>query len=321
MPRDPVSMPASLLSPVQKTFARSVSCAGLGAHGGESVNLTLHPAPADTGIIFERTDLQGPAAIIPALWDKVQITPLCTRIVNAHGTEIRTIEHLIAALYASGIDNARITLDAGEVPLMDGASGFFMGLIAEAGVASCNAPRRFLKIIKPVEVRQGEAFARIEPASTPVFHITVAYPQHKIGPQSHVFDFEDQDFTEELATARTFGFESDIEALRRKGLTLGCSLDNAILIGSTGQIVNPEGYRFENELARHKLLDAIGDMALAGSVILGRFTGNRSGHAMNNDLLRALFADKATFVEVQSTPATSAKSPRAAAENEATFAG
>jgi UDP-3-O-[3-hydroxymyristoyl] N-acetylglucosamine deacetylase len=314
MPRDPILMPISLLSPMQKTFARPVSCSGLGAHGGESVNLTLHPAAADTGIVFERTDLEAPANVIPALWDKVQITPLCTRIVNSHGTEIRTIEHLIAALYASGIDNARITLDAGEVPLMDGASGFFMGLIAEAGVAVSNTPRRFLKITKPVEVRQGEAFARLEPAATPVFDITVAYPQHKVGPQNHVFDFEEQDFADELASARTFGFESDIEALRRKGLTLGCSLDNAILIGSTGEIVNPEGYRFENELARHKLLDAVGDVALAGAVILGRFTGSRSGHAMNNDLLRALFADKSAFMEVHAaakTPSASAKSEEA----------
>ncbi|HVY13574.1 MAG TPA: UDP-3-O-acyl-N-acetylglucosamine deacetylase, partial [Alphaproteobacteria bacterium] len=258
MPRDFPPLPTSLLTQTQRTLAQSVSCAGTGAHGGQKVTLTLHPAAPDSGIVFERLDAQG-NNVIPALWNYVQVTPLCTQIVNAQGLEIRTIEHLMAALYATGIDNARITLDGAEVPLMDGGSAYFLNLIEEAGVVCSRAPRQFLKITKPVEVRQGEAFARFEPANTSLFDVSVAYPQHKVGEQRFVFDFEEQDFAEEVAAARTFGFESDIEALRQKGLTLGCSLDNAILIGRDGNIVNRGGYRFANELARHKLLDAVGD--------------------------------------------------------------
>jgi UDP-3-O-[3-hydroxymyristoyl] N-acetylglucosamine deacetylase len=187
---------------------------------------------------------------------------------------------------------------------MDGCSAFYMNLLDEAGVTTCKTPRRFLKITRPIEVRQGEAFARLEPAESASFDLTVAYTQHKVGPQRCFFDFAENDFTEELSAARTFGFEPDIEALRKKGLTLGCSLDNAILIDAEGRVVNPEGYRFDNELARHKLLDAIGDLSLAGAVILGRFSGNRSGHAMNNALLRALFADTSAFVEVRAAAGT-----------------
>ncbi|MBI3418537.1 MAG: UDP-3-O-[3-hydroxymyristoyl] N-acetylglucosamine deacetylase [Proteobacteria bacterium] len=281
MPRDFEPLPASLLSHAQKTLARAVSCSGSGTHGGQYVSLVLQPAPADSGIVFERSDLSR-HNLIPALWNLVQVTPLCTQIVNAQGAEVRTIEHIMAALYASGIDNARIVLDGPEVPLMDGASAFFMNLIEEAGIRSVKAPRRFLKITRPIEVRRGDAFARLEPASTASFHITIAYPQHQVGEQSFAFDFGEQDFAEEVAGARTFGFEPDIEALRRKGLTLGCTMDNAILINAQGQVANPEGYRFPNELARHKLLDAIGDLSLAGAVVLGRFTGNRSGHALND---------------------------------------
>lgn len=298
MPRDFEPSPSSLLSHAQKTLAQPASCSGTGTHGGQHVTLTLYPAPTDTGIVFERSDLPA-HNVIPALWDKVQVTPLCTQIVNGHGAEVRTIEHLMAALYASGIDNACVVLDGPEVPLMDGASGFFMALINDAGTVSAKAPRRFLKITRAIEVCRGEAFARLEPAATPSFDITVAFPQHKVGKQSFAFDFGEQDFAEEVAGARTFGFETDIEALRRKGLTLGCSLENAILIDAAGHIANPHGYRFENELARHKLLDAIGDLSLAGAVILGRFVGNRSGHALNNALLQALFADKSAYMEMQ----------------------
>ncbi len=290
--------PNPLLSPAQKTLAQSVSCTGFGAHGGKQVTMTLHPASAGSGIVFERTDLSPWYNTLPARWDYVRVTPLCTQLVNEAGVEVRTIEHVMAALYASGIDNAHIALNGDEVPLMDGAAAFFMDLFEEAGVEALCAPRRFLKVSQALDVREGAAFARLEPAASPAFQITVAYPQHGIAPQSHGFDFGAQNFRDELAACRTFGFEPEIHALREKSLTLGCDLDNAILVSGEGAVMNPEGLRYPNELARHKLLDAIGDLSLAGGVILGRFSGNRSGHAMNNALLCKLFATRDAVQEM-----------------------
>jgi UDP-3-O-[3-hydroxymyristoyl] N-acetylglucosamine deacetylase len=299
VPRDIQPLSTSLLSATQKTFAQSVSCTGMGTHGGAHVTMTLHPAAPNSGIVFERTDVAN--GTVAAHWSNVQVTPLCTQIINAAGVEVRTIEHIMSALYANGIDNARIELNGAEVPLMDGGSAYFMDLIDEAGAVSVDAARRFIKITKAIEVREGEAFARFEPGDTSYFDITVAFPQHHVGEQRFAFDFEEQDFAEEVSAARTFGFEVDIEGLRKKGLTLGCNLENAILIGRDGAPINRGGYRFPNELARHKLLDAIGDLSLAGAVILGRFTGNRSGHTLNNKLLRALFADKTAYVEIEAS--------------------
>jgi UDP-3-O-[3-hydroxymyristoyl] N-acetylglucosamine deacetylase len=285
-----------VLSPVQKTLARSITCIGEGVHNGRKVVMEINPAPAGHGILFERTDVK---ARIPAKWDRVRVTPLCTQIINDDGIEVRTIEHIMAALYASGIDNAHIALDGPEVPIMDGSSLTFLGLIREAGIANSETPRRFIRIMKPVEARQGAAYARLTPGDSPVFHVTVAYPQHNVGEQSCHFDFEDGDFTADIASARTFGFKTDLEYLHANGLALGGNFSNAILIDSQGKPVNPGGYRAENELARHKLLDAVGDLALAGGVILGRMDSNRSGHALNNALLRALFADATAFMWVE----------------------
>jgi UDP-3-O-[3-hydroxymyristoyl] N-acetylglucosamine deacetylase len=265
----------------------------MGVHNGKNVTLTLSPAPAHHGIVFERLDVSEHNSV-PALWNHVQVTPLCTQIINAHGVVVRTIEHLMAALYASGIDNARIRLTGDEVPILDGSSTAFLKLIREAGSAPLSAPRRFLKIKKQVEVRDRQSFARFTPASTPSFAITVAYPQHQVLPQSHAFDFETGDFERDVASARTFGFKRDIEALRAHGLTLGGSLDNALLLDE-GKVLNQEGTRFDNELARHKLLDAMGDLSLAGAVLRGHFEGHLSGHTLNNALLKALFHDTSAW--------------------------
>lgn len=287
-----VLMPESvpLLSSQQKTLAHSVSCQGAGVHGGQVVTLTIHPAAADHGVVFERLDKAGGCSKIAALWDNVQITPLRTQIINGAGVEACTIEHLMAAFYASGIDNALVCLSGAEVPIMDGGSAAFLRLLAKAGTVLLPEKRRFLKILQPVEVRQGSAFARFVPSPSPQFAIQVAYPDYGVAEQGYQFDFERDDFSEDVAAARTFGFQRDIDALRAKGLTLGGSLDNALLINAAGQPVNPGGYYFTNELARHKLLDAIGDIALGGAAIIGRFEGYLSGHALNNALLKALFA-------------------------------
>ncbi len=312
MPRDNTAPTPAMMSATQKTLSRAVSCAGEGVHTSQMVTLTLHPAPAGHGIVFERTDVAAPNNQIRALWDNVHVSPLCTQIRNASGTEVRTIEHLMAALYSSGIDNVLVTLDGAEVPILDGSAQPFFDMIAQAGVTSLGNPRRFIKILKKVEVSHKDATASLEPADAPSFAISVAYPQHKIGEQQHALDFDDASFSE-IASARTFGFETELEYLRTKGLTLGGSLENAILINRDGGVVNPEGYRYENELARHKLLDAIGDLSLAGVVIIGHFNGNRSGHALNNALLHAVFADATAWIEIDDVESTPLNLPAALA--------
>lgn len=293
-----------VLSAVQKTLAQPITCEGEGVHNGKSVRMTINPAAAGSGIVFERTDVKDKNNKVPALWDGVRITPLCTQILNADGVEVRTIEHLMAALFASGVDNAHITISGAEVPIMDGSSLPFLHLIATVGVVDCTvnnaaAAREFIKIIKPIEVKHGDAVARLSPAPSPRFSVTVAYPQHNVEKQSCHFDFEDGHFIKDIASARTFGFKTDLEYLHAKGLALGGTFSNAILINEQGKIMNPGGYRFPNELARHKLLDAVGDLALAGGIILGHMESSRSGHTLNNALLRALFADPSAYTKIE----------------------
>lgn len=293
-------LPSPVLSGTQKTLAAPLSCEGEGVHNGKSVRISIQPAPANYGIQFERTDVKDKTNIVSAIWSGVRVTPLCTQILNADGVEVRTIEHLMAALFASGIDNAHITINGAEMPIMDGSSLPFLHMIASVGIVDCGAaPREFIKIIKPIEAKHGDAYARLLPAATPRFSVTVAYPQHNVGEQQAYFDFEDGNFIKDIASARTFGFKTDLEYLHAKGLALGGNFSNAILINAEGKIMNPGGYRSPNELARHKLLDAVGDVALAGGIILGHMESNRSGHTLNNALLRALFADPSAYTKVE----------------------
>lgn len=303
LPYDAAAKISSVLSPVlcplQKTLARSVSFDGEGVHNGEHVTMTLHPAEANSGIVFERLDVKGRDSRIQARWDNVRVTPLCTQVLNRDGIEARTIEHILAALFALGISNARIALTGAEVPIMDGSSLPFLGQIRAAGTVDCEASRLFLEILRPVEVRHGNAWARMLPSSTPRFTVKVEYPQHNVGEQEASIDFSEDDFADGIAAARTFGFRSDLEYLHANGLALGGNFSNAILISEKGTIVNPGGWRMVDELARHKLLDAVGDFALANAVILGHIESSRSGHALNNSLLRALYADESAFMRRQ----------------------
>jgi UDP-3-O-[3-hydroxymyristoyl] N-acetylglucosamine deacetylase len=289
-------MTAPVLSPWQKTLSTSITCEGEGVHNGKPVRMTIHPAAADTGIVFERMDIAGPHNTVPAIWDHVRISPLCTQIINAQGTEVRTIEHLMAALYTSGITNAHIAINGPEVPIMDGSSLPFLQLIAQAGVKDLEAPRMFLEIIRPVTLSQGDTWVTLSPSRTPRYTVSVEYPQHNVGEQSFSLDLAEETFSETVSNARTFGFRSELEYLHANGLALGGNFGNAILINEKGGIVNPGGWRCPNELARHKLLDAVGDFALAGAVILGHMESSRAGHAINNKLLRALFADESAFI-------------------------
>ncbi|GIL39789.1 UDP-3-O-acyl-N-acetylglucosamine deacetylase [Roseiterribacter gracilis] len=283
----------------QITLKSAIDCSGVGLHSGARVRLELHPAPADAGIRFIRTDLAGEAAILPARWDAVVDTKLCTVLGNQAGTTIGTIEHLMAALAGLGIDNAEIRLDGPEVPIMDGSSEAFVFLLECAGTVEQDAPKRAIEVLQRISVGDDKAGASIMPAATASFEFTIDFRSAAIGRQERIYRPAPGAFKRELSRARTFGFVEEVDQLRRIGLARGASLDNAVGI-SGDKVLNIGGLRYADEFVRHKLLDAIGDLALAGMPLLGRFHGHRAGHAVNNQLLRALLAkpDAWTVVEL-----------------------
>jgi UDP-3-O-[3-hydroxymyristoyl] N-acetylglucosamine deacetylase len=274
----------------QRTLRGMVECSGIGVHSGEAVTLKILPAPENTGIVFVRTDLKNGARHIPARWDHVVDTRLCTVIGNKAGSRVATIEHLMAALHACGIDNATIEIDHAEVPVMDGSSDPFIFLIEMAGTVEQNAVRRTIEILSPIEVAQDGKLARLSPAIESRFSFEIDFDQAPIRRQRYNFTLSPESFKNEISRARTFGFFEEVDALQKQGLARVGSLDNAIVI-KDDRVMNEEGLRYTDEFVRHKLLDAVGDLSLAGAVIRGHFEGYCSGHALNNQLLRALFAD------------------------------
>ncbi|NQV99246.1 MAG: UDP-3-O-acyl-N-acetylglucosamine deacetylase [Rhodospirillales bacterium] len=275
---------------LQRTLKRIVKCDGVGLHSGEPVNLTLKPAPAGTGVVFKRTDVDDDQSIIPARWDCVVDTRLCTVIANEHGVRVGTIEHLMAALAGCGLDNVRVEINGPEVPVMDGSSGPFVFLVECAGVIKQEQPRRVIRVLKSISVGDGDAQATLEPDADFSLNVQVHFEGTAVSRQALSVGMKNGSFCKELARARTFGFLNEVEAMRAAGLGKGGSLDNAIVVDGL-KILNEDGLRFEDEFVRHKMLDAVGDLFLAGGAILGKFAGKRSGHALNNALLRALFAD------------------------------
>ncbi len=272
----------------QRTLKTSINCSGVGLHSGARIAMTLHPADENSGIHFKRTDIAGAGAVIPALWDHVVDTRMCTTIGNRDGVSIGTVEHLMAALAGCGIDNVLIELNGPEVPIMDGSSQPFVFLVECAGVVEQNAPRRIIRILKPVSVNAGEA--TLSPGTHLSLDFEIDFDSAAVSQQSLSIGIVNGSFAKELARARTFGFLHDVEALRAAGLAKGGSLDNAIIV-SGDKILNEGGLRYDDEFVRHKALDALGDLYLAGASIVGRFQGVCSGHATNNALLHALFAD------------------------------
>ena len=280
---------------LQRTLKSSICCSGIGLHSGETVNMTLTPADPNTGVVFRRTDLKNGARDVPARFDAVVDTRLCTTLGNDHGTRVATVEHLMAALAGCGVDNAIIELDSPEVPVMDGSSEPFVFLIECAGVVDQAAPRRAVMVRRPVAVEEGEARAALEPSDSFLISLDIDFASRAIGRQELHLEVSDLSFKREISRARTFGFLHEVEALRAAGLARGGSLDNAVVVDGD-QVLNEDGLRFEDEFVRHKVLDCIGDMALAGAPILGRLRGRRTGHGLNNRLLRALFADRENYV-------------------------
>jgi UDP-3-O-[3-hydroxymyristoyl] N-acetylglucosamine deacetylase len=271
----------------QRTLASAAHCRGIGLHSGHAASMVLRPAAAGTGIVFRRADA---GAEIAAMWSNTVDATLCTVLSNGEGIEIKTIEHLMAALAGCGVDNAIVELDGPEVPAMDGSAAPFVALIERAGTITQDRPRRAIKVLKPVRVNGDGASAELLPDHGFSMSFEIEFDNPVIRRQDMMVSFEAGTFASELSAARTFGLIDDVERLRAAGLARGGSLDNAVVI-SGDRVLNEGGLRFDDEFVRHKLLDAFGDLYLAGGPIIGHFRGARSGHSHTRRLLAALFAD------------------------------
>ncbi|UJF24620.1 UDP-3-O-acyl-N-acetylglucosamine deacetylase [Suttonella sp. R2A3] len=272
----------------QKTIRRPVDGSGIGLHSGNRVDMRLLPAPIDSGIVFRRSDLT-PAVEIPANADLVRDTMLCTALVNADNVRVATIEHLMSALYGLGIDNIIIEVSAPEIPIMDGSAAPFVYLLQQAGIQEQDAAKRFMEILEPIEVRDGDKWARLVPFNGMRFDFTIdfTHPVFRYRNAHIRLDVNTQDYVHEISRARTFGFLQDIEYLHSNGLALGGSLDNAVVVDEF-RVMNERGLRYDDEFARHKLLDAMGDLYLIGAPIRGWYVGYKSGHDLNNKLALAM---------------------------------
>jgi len=279
--------PTSSIS--QCTINNIIHYVGIGLHSGRSVAMNLYPAPPNSGICFVRKDVDPADAVIQASWKNVVDTRLCTVLGNEHGVTIGTVEHLLAAIRSCGVDNLMIEISADEVPILDGSCAPIVDLIKQAGIAPQRVPRFGIWIERRIEVRQGERFAILEPSSVPRVSVEIEFDSAAIGTQCLSVDLIDNVFEDEIAPARTFGFADELAQLRAQGLALGGSTRNAVLIDEH-KVVNEDGLRYEDEFARHKILDCIGDLALAEAPIFGHLYAHKPGHRLNHALLREMFA-------------------------------
>jgi UDP-3-O-[3-hydroxymyristoyl] N-acetylglucosamine deacetylase len=281
----------------QRTLRNSIRATGVGLHTGTKVLMTVRPAAADTGIVFLRTDLPG-SALIPARAENVGETMLGTTI-GSGAARVATVEHLLSAFAGLGIDNAQVDVNAPEVPIMDGSAGPFVFLLQSAGIEEQPVPKRFIRVKKPVRVQDGDKWAQFEPYEgfKVNFEIEFDHPIFKRRVQSATMNFSTTAFLKEISRARTFGFMRDLESMRARNLALGGTLDNAIVLDDAG-VMNEDGLRYEDEFVKHKILDAIGDLYLLGHSLIGEFSGHKSGHGLNNRLLRTLLADPEAWEEV-----------------------
>jgi UDP-3-O-[3-hydroxymyristoyl] N-acetylglucosamine deacetylase len=276
----------------RRTIAKEIRAEGVALHAGQTVHMTLTPAAAGTGIVFRRSDLGG--AEIPALYDRVTETRLGTVIANGKGASVGVVEHLMSAVAGAGIDDLVVTVDGPEPPIFDGDALSYYALMERAGFADKEGSRCAVRVLKRVEVTADGASAALEPASHFQFDFEIVFASPAIGEQKFTWSYSNEGFAKEIAPARTFGFVHELDTLNKMGLARGASLENTLAIEGD-KVLNAALMRFPDEFVRHKILDALGDMALAGAPIVGRFEGRRSGHALNNALLRALFADLANF--------------------------
>lgn len=276
---------------LQHTLKNAISCTGIGLHSGLKVNMTLHPAAPDSGIQFRRTDLAADDCTVRARWDLVTDTTLCTTIGNAAGVKVATVEHLVAALAGCAIDNVMVELNGPEVPIMDGSSAPFVFLIDCAGRVEQPVPRRTIRVLKPVEIIEDNRSAVLLPSDGFSVAFEISFDSAAISTTTGFYDLHNGGFRRDICRARTFGFERDVDQLIELGFARGGSLDNVVVIGRDDEILNEGGLRYGDEFVRHKILDTVGDLYLAGAPLLAHFEGQRSGHQLNNELLRALFSD------------------------------
>jgi UDP-3-O-[3-hydroxymyristoyl] N-acetylglucosamine deacetylase len=287
---------------VQTSLITAAHFSGVALHSGRDVAVSVLPAAANTGIVFERIDLDGPAAtrLVPVCADALVEANLCTRLQNAAGTAVATIEHLMAALAGCGIHNARILIDGPEVPILDGSARPFVAAFIAAGVERLNMPLHALRVLRSIEVREGAAWARLEPAPVLEIAFEIDFPDAAIGRQTKSLVLRNGTFVRELSDSRTFCRQADVDFMRANGLALGGSYENAVVVQGDA-VLSPGGLRHADEPVRHKMLDALGDLAVAGAPILGRYIGHRAGHTLTGRLVRALLADPSAFERIQIT--------------------
>jgi len=292
----------------QTTLRSQATVFGVGVHSGSPVTLTLGPAPVDAGFIFVRTDLEGRGEI-QASADSVTSTEFATVLGDCEGPLVATTEHLLAALRGMGVDNATIEIDGPEVPIMDGSAAAFVTAIDQAGIVTQPAPRRFIQVLKPVRVVMGDSFGELRPYAAGFrAEVEIDFANQLIGRQTYTLDLSPEGFRREVSRARTFGFMTDVARLWSKGFSLGASFENAVVFDDT-RLLNPEGLRYSDECARHKVLDAVGDLALAGLPMLGAYRSFRGGHKLNHAVLTALIADRSAWRVVEGEAARRSRTP------------
>lgn len=304
----------------QTTLKTSVSLSGIGVHSGKPVSMHFSPADADTGITFVVSRSGEQPGEIRALFSEVGATDLCTVLGDPAGLHVATVEHVMAALYAMGIDNVTIEMDGNEAPILDGSAAPFVEAFEQAGLEKQSVSRRYIRVLKPVRVEQGASWAEFRPFAGTKFEVEIDFADQAIGRQAFSAPLEADFFRKEISRARTFGFMKDVERLWAAGYALGSSLENSVVIGEDGRIINLEGLRYSNEFVRHKMLDAMGDLALAGVRFLGSFRSYRGGHKMNATALRALLSDRSAFEIVETTRRERGRSIEMVAVNAPVFA-
>ncbi len=304
----------------QTTLKSSVSLSGVGVHGGKPVTISFHPADPDTGVVFTRTDLDGGARELRALVAEVGATDLCTVLGNPADVHVATVEHLMATLFALGIDNAVVEIDSREVPILDGSAAEFVDAFDQAGIEPLAAKRRYVRVLKPVRIENGASWAEFHPYDGTRFEVEIDFDSPAIGRQFYAGDMQPDLFRREISRARTFGFMKDVERLWAAGYALGSSLENSVVVGDDDRIVNMEGLRYPDEFVRHKTLDAMGDLALAGARFIGCFRSYRGGHKFNAAALRRLLSDRTAFEIVETARRERGRSAELMAVNAPVFA-
>jgi len=304
----------------QTTLKTRVSLSGIGVHSGKPVSIHFSPADADTGVTFVLSRAGEEPGEIRALFSEVGATDFCTVLGDPAGLHVSTVEHVMAALYALGIDNVTVEMDATEAPILDGSAAPFVEAFDQAGLETQRVSRRYIRVLKPVRVEHGASWAEFRPFAGTQFEVEIDFADKAIGRQALVAPLDADFFRKEISRARTFGFMKDVERLWAAGYALGSSLENSVVIGEDGRIINLEGLRYSDEFVRHKMLDTMGDLSLGGARFLGAFRSYRGGHKLNAAALRALLSDRSAFEIVETTRRERGRSLEMVAVNAPVFA-